>query len=333
MKNILKDKVILVTGGTGTIGSELVAQILKHKPKRVRVLSRNETRQYYLMDRLDYPANLRMIIGDIRDKHRLDIALRGVDIIFHTAALKHVPFCEYNPHEAMATNIVGSQNVIDAAVRNGIKKVIGISTDKTANPLNVLGVSKLMMEKLFTNANFIYGDGDHGPKFSCVRFGNVAWSDGSVFHMWRRQAERDGTINITNKKMTRFFMSTEQAVALTLKAAVLSQGGETFILKMPSIKLTDLAKIFIEKYFPNHNIKTKEMGDRLGEKIHEELIGSNDVTKKILEDKEMFVLLPVVNIYHQGEKIFLYPEFRNVSQNRQYSSRTHINVEKIRRII
>src|SRR3989338_8628189 len=189
--NEFKDKVILVTGGTGSIGSELVRQLLKYKPKQVRVLSRNETRQYELLESLSYPSNIRMLIGDIRDRERLQLAFSGVDVVFHAAALKHVPFCEYNPSEAMKTNIVGSHNVIDAALHSGVQKVVAISTDKVANPFNVLGASKLMMEKLFINSNFILGD---GIKFSCVRFGNVSWSDGSVLPLWRSQIERKGTI-------------------------------------------------------------------------------------------------------------------------------------------
>src|SRR3989344_4071599 len=171
--NEFKDKVILVTGGTGTIGSELVRQLLKYQPKQIRILSRNETRQYELLELLRYPSNIKMLIGDIRDRERLQVAFSGVDMVFHAAALKHVPFCEYNPSEAMKTNIIGSHNVLDAALHAGVEKVIAISTDKVANPMNVLGVSKLMMEQLLTNSNFfLVGK----LKLACVRFGNVTWS-------------------------------------------------------------------------------------------------------------------------------------------------------------
>src|SRR3989344_5708608 len=194
MENIFKNKTILVTGGTGSIGSGIVRQLLDRQPKQVRVLSRNETRQYELLESLDYPNNLRMFIGDMRDRERMQLAFRGVDIVFHAAALKHVPFCEYNPSEAMKTNIIGSHNIIDAALHAGVKKVVAISTDKVANPFNVLGASKLMMEKLFINSNFFLAN---KIKMACVRFGNVAWASGSVLPMWKNQAEAKEVISVT----------------------------------------------------------------------------------------------------------------------------------------
>src|SRR3989338_7104228 len=165
--NDLKDKIILVTGGTGTLGSKLVEALMPHNPKVIRVLSRDESKQHELLEKLGYPRNLRALIGDIRDRTRLERALQDVDILFHAAAMKHVPFCEYNPFEAVQTNIVGSQNVIDAALKNGVKKVVAISTDKVVNPAGVMGVSKLMMEKLFINANHYKGNAK--TLFSCVR--------------------------------------------------------------------------------------------------------------------------------------------------------------------
>src|SRR3989338_1009457 len=333
MKNIFKNKIILVTGGTGSIGSSIVRQLLAYGPKQVRVLSRNETRQYELWEALDYPDNLRMFIGDIRDRDRLQLAFRNVDIVFHAAALKHVPFCEYNPTEAMKTNIVGSHNVIDAAVHAGVKKVIAISTDKVANPFNVLGVSKLMMEKLFINSDFITGD---DIKFSCVRFGNVAWSDGSVLPFWKRQAEKKGSINVMNGKSTRFFMSIDQAVGLTLQAAELSQGADIFVLKMPAISLTDLTKIFIKKYYPK--AKIKEVDSRPGDKLHEDLIGVNEWNREIWSNQKMFVLLAATSIYNQAErpkKYFgvKYPGFKLVTGALSYSSQENIDTDAVVKII
>src|SRR3989338_7377263 len=227
MENIFKNKTILVTGGTGSIGSGIVRQLLDRQPKQVRVLSRNETRQYELLELLDYPNNLRMFIGDIRDRERMQLAFRGVDIVFHAAALKHVPFCEYNPSEAMKTNIIGSHNIIEAALHSGVQKIIAISTDKVANPMNVLGVSKLMMEQLMINSNFFLTG---KIKLACVRFGNVAWSSGSVLPMWKNQAETHRHIKMTNKNATRFLMTINQAIKLTIKAAQLCHGGGVFFL-------------------------------------------------------------------------------------------------------
>lgn len=333
MINEFKNKVILVTGGTGSVGSELVSQLLKYKPKQVRVFSRNESRQYYLLEKLDHPKNVRALIGDIRDKDRLNFAMKGVDIVFHAAALKHVQFCEYNPYEAVKTNIIGSQNVIDTALQNNVKKVIAISTDKAANPHNVMGISKLMMEKLIINTNHFTPK--NGTKFSCVRFGNVSWSDGSVLPLWKNQAERKGVINLMNKDMTRFFMSTEQAVKLIFKAAELTKGGEVFILKMPSIKIADLAKLFIKKHFPEKNIKINEVGNRWGEKIHEDLLGGSDSAKKIMANSTMFILVPNADVdrYNFKQNVFNYKGFKQIYNKDNYSSERNLKPDEISKII
>lgn len=329
MENIFKDKVILVTGGTGSIGSELVRQILKYKPKQVRVLSRNETRQYDLLESLKYPKNIRMLIGDIRDRERLQLAFKDVNIVFHAAALKHVPFCEYNPSEAMKTNIIGSHNVIDAAVHAGAEKVIAISTDKVANPFNVLGASKLMMEKLLINSNFFLND---KLKLACVRFGNVAWSSGSVLPMWKNQAEAGKTIKVTDQNATRFFMSIKQAVSLTLKSAQLCQGGEIFILKMPSVRLGELADLFVRKYYKN-KIKIKEIGARAGDKLHEDLLGLNDRNKEIWANDEMFILVPRMHIHKFVMEQQFYEGFEKIPEDIGFSSENNINLKKIEPII
>src|SRR3989339_1612844 len=198
MQEYFKGKNILVTGGTGTIGSELVRQLLKFNPARVRVFSRDETKQYELIESLNYPKNLNIIIGDIRDKERLSFAFRDVDMVFHAAAMKHVSISEYNPFEVIKTNILGSQNVIDAAIEQKVKKVVAISTDKAVNPSGVLGTSKLMMEKLFINANNYIKTDEH--KFCCVRFGNILWSRGSVLPSWQQQAKTQNKIRLTDKE-------------------------------------------------------------------------------------------------------------------------------------
>src|SRR3989338_8887358 len=263
--NPFKNKIIMVTGGTGSIGSEIVRQLLRYGPKQIRILSRNDSRQYHLLESIGHPRNVRALIGDIRDAQRLDLAFENVDIVFHAAALKHVPLCEYNPLEAMKTNVFGSQNVIDAAFKNKVQKVIAISTDKAANPGNVMGLSKLMMEKLLTNTSY-FSTGK--TMLSCVRFGNVAWSEASVLPLWKKQAEKNKQISLTDKEATRFFMTINQAVSLVLKAAEISHGGEIFLFKMPSIKMADLAKIFIKKHFEKKKIKIKLTDKRAGDKTH-----------------------------------------------------------------
>jgi UDP-N-acetylglucosamine 4,6-dehydratase/5-epimerase len=331
MQNGIKNKRILVTGGTGSIGSLIVKQLLKHEPEQVRIFSRDENKQYYLMEELGYPENVRLLIGDIRDKDRLKLAFENVDTIFHAAAMKHVSLCEYNPFEVVKTNIVGSQNVIDAAMESGVKKVIGISTDKAVNPVNVLGTSKLMMEKLFINAN--YYKKKPSTIFSCVRFGNVAWSVGSVLPLWKKQAEKNGELTVTDSEMTRFFMSTEQAANLTIKASDICMGGEMFILKMPAIRLTDLAVLFIKKYYPGRDIKLKNRGKRPGEKIHEELFDENDLYKKILENEDMFIMLPESFIQDMHQDEYAHQGFREAEKVKKYSSENYIDIARISKII
>jgi len=333
--NPFKNKIIMVTGGTGSIGSVIVSQLLKYKPKQIRILSRNDSRQYHLMEKLNYPENVRALIGDVRDAKRLDLAFENVDVVFHAAALKHVSLCEYNPLEAIKTNVFGSQNVIDAAFKNKVEKVIAISTDKAANPGNIMGLSKLMMEKLMTNTTYFSGD---KTKLSCVRFGNVAWSEASVLHLWQRQAEKNKQISLTDKHATRFFMSIDQAVKLVLKAAELTQGGEVFILKMPSIKMADLADVFVNKYFPDKKIKIQLTSKRIGDKTHEELFDFNDDQKLILENDKMFIMLPresrkITKLYAPNDsKLSDYTGFKAIVKA-SYSSPDYLDNDLIKKII
>jgi len=325
------DKVILVTGGTGTIGSGLTRRIFDYEPRQVRVLSRDETKQYMLLENLGYPERLRLLIGDIRDRERLELSFKGVDVVFHAAALKHVPFCEYNPFETVKTNIIGSQNVIDAALRADVRKVVAISTDKVVNPAGVMGVSKLMMEKLFINAN--YYKGDMATIFSCVRFGNVLWTRGSVLALWKEQVERNGVISVTNEEMTRFMMSQEEAINLIFAATKIMRGGEIFIFKMPSIRIIDLAKLFINKYYPERTIGITIAHNRGGEKLHEELLECNGATIRIFENEKMFIVVPQVYIYGSRQKHLEYQGFREISRADIYSSKDHINADQIAEII
>lgn len=327
---MLKGKIVLITGGTGSIGRELVRQVLAEKPAFVRVFSRDESKQHELMQELKHPKNLRLFIGDIRDKDRLAFAFQNVDVVFHAAALKHVPSCEYNPFEAVATNVVGSQNVINAALKNGVDKVVTISTDKVVDPVGVMGTSKLMMEKLMINAN--YHKGDAVTKFSCVRFGNVAWARGSVLPLWKSQVEQGGALTVTNNEMTRFMMSIRDASRLVIEASTLMHGGEIFILKMPSITLVDLAKEFIQKYFPRKKVEIKIIGNRIGEKVHEGLIGSGD--GRVLENSRMYIGIPHI-WEHTGvaEKKRTYPGFKKRISTDNCPSSNFIDVSAVRKII
>lgn len=298
-KNIFKGKTILVTGGTGSIGSEIVRQLLKYQPRAVRIFARHEDRHHHLMQEFGLtpemsPQPLRFIIGDVRDKDRLRMAMEGVDIVFHAAALKHVPMAEYNPFEVVKTNVVGTQNVIDLARDLGAEKVINISTDKAANPVGILGVSKLMGEKLIL-ASYYY-KGDKKTQFSCVRFGNVLGSRGSILPIFKKQIFENGAVQLTNPEMTRFVMTIPQAASLVLAAAKVNQGQEIFVLKMPSVKMSDLAKAAAQYYAPLAGKKPKEVkvqiiGRRAGEKDHESLLADHELDMA-METDDMYILTP-----------------------------------------
>jgi UDP-N-acetylglucosamine 4,6-dehydratase len=299
MKDIFKDKKIIVTGGTGSIGSEIVRRILKYEPKVVRILSRDETKQFELEQELGDLEMTRFLIGDIRDKDRLRRAFEDIDIVFHAAAMKHVPACEFNPFEAVQTNVVGTQNVVDAAIENEVEKVIAISTDKAVSPINTMGATKLLAEKLIIDAN--YYKGRRKTVFSCVRFGNVIGSRGSVIPLFEKQIQRGGPVTITDPEMTRFMMTIPQAMDLVFKATKLARGGEIFIFKMPVIKLQDLAKVMIEKFaceygYINEEISIKIIGTRKGEKMHEKLMIEEE-TQFAYETNDMFVVIPQDEYY------------------------------------
>jgi len=331
MKNEFRNKIVLVTGGTGSIGSVLVEKILDFRPKQLRVLSRDENKQYYLMEKLGNPRNVRFFIGDIRDKERLIRAFQNVDIVFHAAALKHVPLCEYNPFEAVKTNIIGSQNIIDASIQCNVRKIIAISTDKAVHPNNVMGTSKLMMEKLFTSAN--YYSGKSQAIFSCVRFGNVAWANGSVLKLWENQIQKNGRIEITDPDMTRFFMTTSQAINLVLQTVSISQGGEIFVLKMPSITIGNLAKAFLTKYYKGKNIPVKIIGKRAGEKMHEELLDRHFEPAQMLENNNMMIVLPITQVYNRKYHPRSYKGFKKVSSIPESNSSNCINKKMVEKLI
>lgn len=245
--NIFEGKDILVTGGCGSIGSEIVRQLITYGPKRVRVLDNDESGHWRLSQEIDSPV-IRNLVGDVRDRARVDRAMEGVDYVFHAAALKHVPLCEYNPYEAVHTNVIGTQNVVDSAINMGVKKFIGISTDKAVNPINTMGATKLLSERLIVNAPVGFSD----IQVSCVRFGNVLGSVGSVIPMFKQQIAKGGPVTVTTPDMTRFFMTIPQAVRLVLSAAERMVGHEVFVLKMDVARIMDIAEVMIDAFAPQY---------------------------------------------------------------------------------
>jgi FlaA1/EpsC-like NDP-sugar epimerase len=296
LENMFKNKKILVTGGTGFIGGEIVRNLLGYNPAVVRIFSNDEDNTFRLIQELGVKSDIRFLIGDIRDKERLKLAMEGIDIVYHAAALKHVPLCEYNPFEAIKTNVLGTQNVIEAALANSVGKVIAISTDKAVNPVNTMGATKLLGEKLIIDAN--YYKGSSKTIFSCVRFGNVIFSRGSVVPVFEEQIKQEKMIKMTDEAMTRFMMSIKNTVDLVFKATMLSKGGEIFILKMPVVRLGDLADVAIEQYVKKYGYKKEEItkkiiGPRPGEKMFEELMTETEA-KKAFETETMLIIPPPV---------------------------------------
>lgn len=277
---ILNNKTILVTGGTGSFGQEFTRIVLKkYKPKALRIFSRGEFLQWEMSQKFK-DDRLRFFIGDIRDKDRLYRAMNEVDIVIHAAALKHIPVAEYNPIEAINTNIVGTANVIDAAIDNNVKKTIFINSDKAVNPVNLYGATKLCAEKLFIQANSYTGTGK--TRFSCVRYGNVVGSRGSVIPVFFEQKKK-GIITITDKRMTRFWITLEQGVIFVINSIKKMQGGEVFIPKLPSMRIIDLAEVIAPK------AKIKIIGIRPGEKLHEALLISEEIRHSKEFDKYIVV--------------------------------------------
>ena len=293
-----ENKKILVTGGTGSLGKELVRHLLKNeRPETVRIFDVDETEQFEFQHELKgYEDTVRFLLGDVRDKERLARAVEDVDIIFHTAALKHVMACEYNPFEAVKTNILGMQNVIDVAIDNNVGKMIFTSSDKAVNPSNTMGATKLLAEKLVTSANFYKGDRD--CVFSSVRFGNVMGSRGSVIPLFKNQIKAGGPVTITDPTMTRFMMSMSQAIELVLKSVDMAQGGEVFIFKMPTVNISDLAEALIEGLAPRYDYSPEDIGIEIigtipGEKMYEELMTEDEATRS-LEREDMFIITPEI---------------------------------------
>lgn len=287
----LSNKTILLTGGVGSFGSKFVEIALKkYNPKAIRVFDINECKEVE-MERKFKDDRLRFFIGDVRDRSRLERAMAGVDIVVHTAALKHITVCEYNPIEAVKTNIDGAVNVVNAAIDQGVSKVIALSTDKAAYPVNLYGASKMVMEKIFIQGNSYVGKG--GTKFSCTRYGNVVGSSGSVVPLFYEQAKQ-GKITITDEKMTRFWITLEKGVEFVIKSIERMDGGEIFVPKIPSMRIMDLANVVA------FDIKKEIIGRRPGEKLHEDLI-TKEEARHTKEYDDYFIIEPEFPFWQYNE--------------------------------
>lgn len=311
-------KRILVTGATGSIGSEIVAQLLADGPEVVRLFSRDEHKQFLMQHRTKEDPRLRYLIGDVRDLPRLTTAFEGMDYVFHCAAYKHVPFCEYNSFEAVKTNVLGTQNVIEAAIHQNVERVLLVSTDKAANPTSVMGATKLLAEKLTTSA--MQSKGHHRTLFSSVRFGNVIGSRGSVIPTFIEQIRAGGPVTITDPTMTRFFLSIPKAVDLTFRAMQQMQDGELFILKMPVMRLDDLVDVLIEEVCARESLDPKKIekritGARPGERMHESLM-TEEEGQYATETDDMFIVRSPLRGPGEPDA-----ELRTNPQPREYSSR------------
>lgn len=324
---MLNGKTILITGGTGSFGNHFTDYVLQHyKPKKIIIYSRDEFKQFQMRNRLmEHDAVMRYFIGDVRDEARLRRAFEGVDYVIHAAALKQVPACEYNPNEAIKTNIHGAMNVIEAALDTGVKRVVALSTDKAVNPVNLYGGTKLVSDKLFIAANSYSGYKD--TRFSIVRYGNVAGSRGSVIPFFRSLVGSGETeLPITDFEMTRFWITLEQGVQLVIKALEESKGGETFIAKIPSFKITDLAKAILP------DCVLKEVGIREGEKLHEVMITKED-SLYTYEYDQHFIVYPHMSWWTENNAI---QGGRPVAHGFEYSSGTNswwLTVEQLRALL
>lgn len=312
--SMLDNKIVLITGGTGSFGRKFALTALKNFPniKKLIIYSRDEYKQFLMQGMPEfqqYLTKMRFFIGDVRDKERLMRAFNGVDIVIHAAALKQVPACEYNPFEAVKTNIIGAQNIIDAAIDNNVSKIVALSTDKACSPVNLYGATKLCSDKLFIAGNAYSGTSE--TRFSVVRYGNVAGSRGSVIPFFKKLiSEGASELPITDLRMTRFWLKLEQAIEMVLTAIERMRGGELYVKKIPSMNITDLAQAIAP------GMKIKEVGIRPGEKIHEQMITKEDA-RNTLEFGDYFVILPEIKLENIDH---LCSNCKQVSDDFEYTS-------------
>ena len=319
---MFENKTILITGGTGSLGQALTKRLLETDVGTIRIFSRNENKQVEMEDDIK-DDRLRFFIGDVRDLHRLSKAVEGTDFVFHTAALKHVPKIEYNPFEAIKTNVVGSQNVIEASLGANVDKVVCIGTDKAVSPLNTYGATKLLAEKLFVSANNYLDKKKYRTKFFAVRYGNVLGSSGSVIPLFIKQIKSKQKITITNSNMTRFSLTMSEALDFILHTIDIGKGSEIFIPKLRAYSITDVKNVLIEIL---RNTGEEEIGIRPGEKLHEVLINTDEM-KYVWEINDMYMIVnPLYHKFFDDDIKTRYPNVKKVESMKIYSSE---NVEKI----
>ncbi|MEW6599509.1 MAG: polysaccharide biosynthesis protein [Nitrospirota bacterium] len=328
MNNFYKGKKILLTGAAGTVGKEIVKQLVSFNPAELRLMDNNESEMFFLMEAYRNP-NVYCFLGDIRDRDKLEKLSSDIDIIIHSAAFKHVYLSEYNPFDVVQTNIIGVENIIRAATACNVKQLLFTSSDKAVNPTNVMGTSKLMGERLITAANAVRTDSK--TILSSTRFGNVLGSRGSVVPLFMKQIRNGGPVTITDKRMTRFVMTIEEAARLVLRSVMIAKGGEVFVTKMPVVRIPDLAEVMInllaEKYgYSPSNIKTVEIGAKPGEKLYEELMTDQEVHRS-LELKDMFVVTPAFKSLFQSIE-YNYPDLMSTQIARSYISENESPLDK-----
>jgi len=314
-------KRVLVTGVCGTVGRELLRQIVRMRPLEVVGIDNNESELFFLSEAYRDDDRVHLYLSDLRDRTGLIKRARGIDIILHAAALKHVILCEHSPSDAIQTNILGTQNVIDAAMHCDVERVIFTSSDKAVNPTNVMGTSKLMGERLMTAANACKRG--EGPIFAATRFGNVLGSRGSVIPLFKRQIANGGPVTLTDRRMTRFIMTLEQAVHLVMESVFMARGGEVFVTKMPVVRIEDLAIVMIEELEPDHGyvtgqISMAEIGSKAGEKFYEELLNEEEI-RRTIELPKYFVALPAFKSVYENID-YIYPGMNGTGLCKAYNS-------------
>lgn len=329
MQSNWKDKRVLITGVSGTVGRELLKQVIEKEPKEILGIDNNESELFFVADEFRGRDHVNLMMCDIRDKDRVRAMTRGIDIILHAAALKHVILCEESPWEPIRTNIDGTQNIIDAAIENGVQRVLFTSTDKAVNPTNVMGTSKLMGERLMTAANS--HKRNNGPIFASTRFGNVLGSRGSVIPIFQKQIAEGGPVTLTDPRMTRFIMTLEQAVRLVMDSVFLAKGGEVFVTKMPIIEIETLAEAMVEILAPQYNylpdeIDIEVIGSKAGEKLYEELINEEE-TRRTVELPNYFAVTPAFkSVYNNIE--YAYPGMNGTGVDKTYTSHQGTAMDK-----
>ena len=328
---MFEGKKILITGGTGSLGTALTRRLLDSNVDTIRIFSRNESKQVEMESKFN-DERIRFLLGDIRDYERLLMAVENIDYVFHAAALKHVPKIEYNPFEAIKTNVIGSQNVIDACLKSNVKKVIAIGTDKAVSPLNTYGATKLLMEKLFVSANNYLDTKKHNTKFITLRYGNVLGSSGSVIPKFIEQLKSKKKITITDPQMSRFSITMDEALSFILKATEFGQGSEIFVPKMRAYTITDV-KESLTDIFGDYGEEI--IGIRSGEKIHETLI-NNDEIKYSWEYNDMYMITnPLYPMFHPNIITETYDKIKKIDKFDNYSSNSvdKISKEELKQVI